>query len=87
MDLRRVASEWHGGQTCPLYAFASTGSIAWDLDITVNRIIGNPHKHTVSPRDREALEAILALAEAAELEWIKANPNAEDFPDYYQVGE
>lgn len=30
-EARLIASQWHGGQACPLYAFASSGTILPDL--------------------------------------------------------
>ena len=27
-EARRIAGEWHGGQSSPLYAFASSGSLS-----------------------------------------------------------
>lgn len=35
---RKIASEWHGGQSSPLYALASTGSI---LDGISSEIVNN----------------------------------------------
>jgi hypothetical protein len=29
---RRIASEWHNGQSTALYALASTGAIQWPVD-------------------------------------------------------
>jgi hypothetical protein len=29
VEMRRIAYDWHGGQSSPLYSFASTGKV-WD---------------------------------------------------------
>ena len=43
-----TAADWHGGQTCPLYAFASSGTILETLVPELERMVresrGGPHE-------------------------------------------
>lgn len=39
--MRRIASEWHGGMRSDLYAFASTGTIRYDLLAEVEDEVNN----------------------------------------------
>ncbi|MGH7484025.1 MAG: hypothetical protein ACREMY_00290 [bacterium] len=34
-SLRRTATDWHGGQSSPMYAFSSTGSIVEGLEAEI----------------------------------------------------
>jgi hypothetical protein len=44
-DARRIASEWHGGQASPLYAFSSTGTILPGLLSEINQCIRESSGH------------------------------------------
>lgn len=38
-ELRRVASEWHGGQTSALYAFSSSGTVVDGASLEADRVV------------------------------------------------
>lgn len=59
-EARQLASEWHAGQTDPLYGFASTGDLdAWGLDLI--RAVDFP----VASASAEERAALTQLAEFA----------------------
>lgn len=39
--MRRIAAEWHGGQSKPTYAFVSTGTITQALRDEVGQLVWN----------------------------------------------
>lgn len=57
-DLRRVASEWHGGQSTPLYTFASSGAVVGGVAEEIEACL-----ETASPEDRAELKQLLEFVE------------------------
>jgi hypothetical protein len=57
-DLRRVAADWHGGQSTPLYAFASSGAVVEGVAEEIEACL-----ETASPEDRAELKQLLVFVE------------------------
>lgn len=67
-DARRIASEWHGGQSTALYAFASSGHIATDLLDEASRELADQARRAVdSPSEADSADLVDLAALVA---WI-----------------
>lgn len=60
-EYRRLASEWHGGQWSPMYAYASTGSVTRGLCAEIRHCLSGFSQLTRGEHEtwRPALERFL----------------------------
>ena len=65
-EARRVASEWHGGQTSALYAFSSTATVTPELLSEIGEAVEIASRGDYDERDRVELEQLH--------EYVAANP-------------
>lgn len=59
IDVRTVASYWHGGQGSALYAFASSGTIVDGLESEIEECIEYDRKAPQDPDDASDLQRLL----------------------------
>ena len=45
-EARKIASEWHGGQWSPLYAFSSTGTIVSGINSEIEECLRTVYPHS-----------------------------------------
>lgn len=64
-ELRITAGDWHSGQFSPLYAYCSSGSVVSGLAAECRRAVWAAEREGLW-EDRDALTALLTLAEAEE---------------------
>ena len=79
-SLIKTAYDWHGGQTSPLYSFASTGGVVHSADHRHNLIDEiNENINLAQEKDKPALKALLEHVLHAEKKtpldpvWAKAS--------------
>lgn len=69
-DMRTVASYWHSGQSSPMYAFCSTGTIVHGLEREARECMRQAdNMPDVSPLEREVLHDMACMAQ----EWEDRN--------------
>jgi hypothetical protein len=79
-EYRSIASEWHGGQASPLYAFASSGQIpdAWEGLREIDQCLKGLHRGNYSPEEIATEEPrLLALRELFEFEKMMQGDDEE----------
>jgi hypothetical protein len=63
-DHRQTAADWHGGQSSPLYAYASTGTVVTGIDTEIRSCLahvdrGDLPRERDPEHERERLQALL----------------------------
>lgn len=88
-DLAEWASWWHGGQTSPLYSFASTQKLVCNHHINQGDYLSEIDtciRSNPPQRERDALDALWKFFEASCCDWEEATDNDHDHmltPDDY----
>jgi hypothetical protein len=77
-QVRRIAAEWHDGQSSALYALTSTGAVRWDAGREVDTLLARGMA-TGPRRDLEALRAYLEEVEAEATDELGAD---DDLPEF-----
>ena len=80
-EAMHIASLWHGGQTTAMYALCSSGMVSPDL-------LGEIYRSQPDTREDEGmLDSLYEYVVRIVDDWNAQNPEAEDYPDYFQLRE